>query len=80
MLGWKLGKGSMTVEAAFVVPMTLIVIYLIISLTLQIFERSWDTALACEQAILLEETKIRPVNWIRKIQAAEAWKGVIDGS
>lgn len=76
----KLKKGSMTVEAALILPLVLMLIFLLVSLMIKSFAQAWEVTVAAEQAILLDEAKIRPVPWIRMIQAAQAWKGVINGS
>lgn len=143
----KMGKGSMTVEAAFVIPMVLMTIFLIILLTMYVHNRAWYTATSGEAlitastqgvrenvytgkivarkmsqrmkkqgfplgeisvksitwgdqlqvkvnitsielpgfpiwktTILSKTTLVKPVPWIRKIQAVHAWKGDADGS
>ena len=48
----KLKKASMTVEAAVIVPMTVLVIALLIILSFYIHNRVWYTCAACEAAIL----------------------------
>ena len=143
----RMGKGSMTVEAALVMPVVLLVLFLIILLTMHVHNRAWYTAAAGEALItastqgnsgeispgeILRQkmsqrtgkqefplgnvavrtarngdeykvevdltsleipglpvwknkitertTRIRPVSWIRKAQAVEAWKGEHGGS
>lgn len=46
-----LSKGSLTVEAAFVVPLALIVIFVLVSLIFYLHNCSWYTAVAGETAI-----------------------------
>lgn len=44
-------RGSITVEAAVVVPLMWMVIFLVISLTVYVHQRTWYTEIACEAVI-----------------------------
>lgn len=44
-------KGSLTVEAAVVVPLVWIVIFLVLSLNFYVHQRAWYTQIACEAVI-----------------------------
>lgn len=50
----KMRKASITVEAVMVVPLTLLVIFLLLSLTFFVHARSWYTFAAYESTMLAE--------------------------
>ena len=58
---WKcqVQKGSMTVEAAFVMPLVLLVVFALLLLTMFVHNRAWYTAVCAETAISASTAGIR---------------------
>lgn len=62
-------KGSMTVEAAFIVPVILMVIFALILLTMYVHNRAWYTAVSAEAVISASTEGTRSRQNAQKIAA-----------
>ena len=74
-------KGSFTVEAAFLTPVFLLVIFTAIHLQLHMFEKAWDTAVLWEEKVTqatedgtMENEKM-PAEYIQRIRMVKGWAG-----
>ena len=69
---WKcqVQKGSMTVEAAFVMPLVLLVVFALLLLTMFVHNRAWYTAVCAEAAISASTAGIRSRQEAQEMAAA----------